>query len=209
MSGKPIDVAGLRALLAQAQGVGLSMPGEPAWHIEQDRKASARKYLADEAGTWLPGLLDELEALREAVARTDALHNALKVLTKACERADASEDLSYHVDGSMIDCANAALEMQHPVIWTDEQVEALKAFQECGHAHPFTCPNRGDDLHKAQAEEDCEEPGLLYPTVRGWACPACDYRQFWAHEFMFKGAPPHPLGDFRRARAAQEKSRVE
>lgn len=59
--------------------------------------------------------------------------------------------------------------------FTPEQVEALNAYQHAGRMHPFTC-----------AHEHPDERPVLVATIDGWQCPdtACDYRQFWAHDFM-------------------------
>lgn len=112
-----------------------------------------------------------------------ALRQALKNLLDACYQADGMEELPCCIDGSLLDEADAALELQHPVIWTDEQVAALVARQEDGTLHPYTCGGeRSDYAHTFHAGESGEEAGQLYPTTRGWRCPACDYRQFWSHE---------------------------
>lgn len=65
--------------------------------------------------------------------------------------------------------------------WTKEQVDALNRYQEKGMFHPFTCGsgNRTDEKH-------LDGEGILLATVNGWMCPYCDYKQDWAHEFMFK-----------------------
>ena len=55
--------------------------------------------------------------------------------------------------------------------FTEEQVEALNAYQEEGRFHPFTCGN--DSRHRN-----------LVATPEGWRCPDCDYTQNWAHGFM-------------------------
>lgn len=121
----------------------------------------------------------DTEALREA----EALRAALKNLLDACYQADNRENLSEEIDGSLLDEAAAALELQYPVIWTDDQVAMLRMRQADCSMHPYTCGgDRADPAHIFHAEEEGEEPGLLYPTVRGWKCPACDYRQFWSHE---------------------------
>lgn len=52
--------------------------------------------------------------------------------------------------------------------WTDEQVAALSAYQTSGGMHPYTCPHGG------------AHPPLI-PTVEGWRCAGCNYRQDWAH----------------------------
>jgi hypothetical protein len=67
--------------------------------------------------------------------------------------------------------------------WTDEQVAKLAEWQTCRWVHPFTC---GGD-HGTQKDR------VLTPTREGWVCRTCGYTQNWAHEFMFKGAPAHPL----------------
>lgn len=59
--------------------------------------------------------------------------------------------------------------------FTDEQVDALNAFQKACQFHPFTCP--GDHIV-------CEQHRELIATNDGWVCHCGDYRQSWAHEFM-------------------------
>jgi hypothetical protein len=74
--------------------------------------------------------------------------------------------------------------------WTPDQVEALNAFQHSQKVHPFTCGNdRGDAAHRAYAEAHGEDMGQLVAHEDGWHCPVCDYRQDWAHEFMFQPIP--------------------
>jgi hypothetical protein len=63
--------------------------------------------------------------------------------------------------------------------FTDEQVNALNAWQENDHVHPFTCARRGQPGHLTWK-------GLLVPTTAGWICPDCGYVQNWAHAFMAK-----------------------
>jgi len=55
--------------------------------------------------------------------------------------------------------------------FTTEQVKSLNDFQQSGYFHPFTCGN-----------ENCRAD--LIATEFGWVCPACEYTQKWAHEFM-------------------------
>jgi hypothetical protein len=71
--------------------------------------------------------------------------------------------------------------------WTMEQAAALMEWQLCNYVHPFTCPNRHD--HPILFGDK----GVLIPTVRGWVCQFCDYKQDWAHDFMFEPPPPNPL----------------
>lgn len=123
---------------------------------------------------------------------TQALRFALKALLDACYQADGNENLSEEIDGTLLDAAAAALELQYPIIWTDEQVEILKQRQANRRMHPYTCGgDRSDRAHQWHADESGEEAGLLYPTNRGWKCHACDYRQFWAHEIEAP-LPPSP-----------------
>lgn len=126
-----------------------------------------------------------------------AIEKAAQALLDRCLLADAHEDLSFWVDGSHLDALREALEWRHPEIWTQEQVDALTAFQY-GYGHAFTCGsgNRSDEAHTAYADEHGEDKGQLIATTRGWICPVCDYRQFWAHDFMFDGAMPSPLDWF-------------
>jgi hypothetical protein len=85
-------------------------------------------------------------------------------------------------------------EMSKPP-WTPREVTKLNEYQNSGYMHPFTCPNRGDG--HGQFNGDL---GALVATVRGWICPYCDYTQDWAHDFMFKGAPPNPFEVLREDR---------
>ena len=52
--------------------------------------------------------------------------------------------------------------------WTNEQVEALKKWQENDEMHPYTCR--------------CGES--LTPYNSGWKCDYChNYKQNWCHSF--------------------------
>lgn len=53
--------------------------------------------------------------------------------------------------------------------WTQDQVDSLNGFQECGYVHPFTCMTNSTPL---------------IATKYGWVCECCDWKQDWAHEFM-------------------------
>ena len=77
--------------------------------------------------------------------------------------------------------------------WTDGQVAGLNAWQACGWVHPFTCPGpRMNAAHRAYQAEHGGDFGQLTATPAGWICPVCSYKQMWAHDFMFNGAPPEP-----------------
>lgn len=65
--------------------------------------------------------------------------------------------------------------------WTDAQVKNLNDWQQCGHVHPFTCPNN----HEASR--------ILVASHDGWHCVACGYTQTWAHAMMTLGPPPSPF----------------
>lgn len=65
--------------------------------------------------------------------------------------------------------------------------------------HPFTCPNRGDLAHNIKSI-GARDHGMLIATKEGWRCPACDYRQDWAHGFMLR-----PLPEDDALRAAKRK----
>lgn len=70
--------------------------------------------------------------------------------------------------------------------WTQEQAAALVRWQKSNYVHPFTCPNRGDGNHSTTVHSrEGGDLGELVPTKDGWFCPSCDYRQDWAHDFMF------------------------
>ena len=64
--------------------------------------------------------------------------------------------------------------------FTPDEVVNLNDYQRNSMFHPFTCPNRGNDDHREMGGD----LGTLFPTVRGWICPFCDYTQDWAHQFM-------------------------
>lgn len=70
--------------------------------------------------------------------------------------------------------------------FTPEQVVALNHYQRHGLLHPFTCGgDREDVAHKRYAREHGDsDTGLLVAATAGWHCPACAYRQNWAHAFM-------------------------
>jgi len=53
----------LEALAAKARKVGLSIPGEPAWPIEQDRKNWAIRSLSAKLHDNLPSILAALRAM--------------------------------------------------------------------------------------------------------------------------------------------------
>lgn len=78
--------------------------------------------------------------------------------------------------------------------FTLEQVVALNRWQIRGNVHPFTCPTRAADGTAVD----------LVAEAEGWRCPACDYRQNWAHDFMVPPVtPPHrrlgrPKNDYER-----------
>lgn len=65
------------------------------------------------------------------------------------------------------------------ILWSEEEVKSLNAWQKCGHiVHPsFTCSN--PDHH-----DDKIENRILVATNQGWVCPGCSYTQNWAHDFM-------------------------
>lgn len=63
--------------------------------------------------------------------------------------------------------------------WTEEQVAALNQWQKNGRFHPFTCPGN---------KADCRDRRELVATRDGWICQCGEYRQGWAHDFMFGGA---------------------
>jgi len=61
--------------------------------------------------------------------------------------------------------------------WSDEQVYALNRWQGCDWVHEFTCP----------------AGHMLAALHSGWVCPDCNYRQTWAHDYMYNPLPPDPL----------------
>jgi hypothetical protein len=79
----------------------------------------------------------------------------------------------------------------HPIFKEDE-ILSLNEYQTKGRFHPFTCGTK--EKHKKGDGEN------LVASKTGWSCPHCDYRQFWAHEFMkdwsWKPAGDDPFGMF-------------
>jgi hypothetical protein len=72
--------------------------------------------------------------------------------------------------------------------WSVEQVVALNQWQERGDVHPFTCGAGDSGTHP-----------VLVAHHDGWHCPACIYRQNWAHDFMALSSPsPAPPPDKER-----------
>lgn len=63
---QPVDIEALRALMEREKDARhcLSLPGDPAYPIEQARKTSTKNALREAAVNALPSLLTELEALR-------------------------------------------------------------------------------------------------------------------------------------------------
>ena len=61
-------------------------------------------------------------------------------------------------------------------IWTQQQVADLFDRQMADNSHPYTCGNRRN--HPVVMGDK----GVLIPTIYGWICPFCDYRQNWSHE---------------------------
>jgi rubredoxin len=57
--------------------------------------------------------------------------------------------------------------------WTDEQIELLNGYQNCGRLHPYTCTGGFRD-------SDCPGDTNLVATRDGWKCPVCGRLQPWA-----------------------------
>lgn len=91
-----------------------------------------------------------------------------------------------NVLGSMFDDMDAIVPSAQspetaPVqVFSPDDVVKLGKRQMDGKYHPYTCANRGDGKH-GSAYGDL---GALIPTVNGWICPFCDYKQGWAHEVV-------------------------
>lgn len=58
--------------------------------------------------------------------------------------------------------------------FTPDEVASLNGYQNWGRMHPFTCGGGGGP---------CSGTSLI-ATAAGWRCPACDYTQDWAHNWM-------------------------
>lgn len=66
--------------------------------------------------------------------------------------------------------------------FTEDEVEALRFWQDSQLTPEFTCRNRHDEHHT-------EYRGNLRPTVNGWICLACDFTQDWAYASMIDRDP--------------------
>lgn len=53
----------------------------------------------------------------------------------------------------------------------EETINKLNIWQNRIDVHPLTCGN-----------ENCR--AVLVATTKRWICPACNYTQNWAHDFM-------------------------
>jgi hypothetical protein len=85
--------------------------------------------------------------------------------------------------------------------WSNEQVANMNEFQTNGRLHPFTCPNRGDGKHP----ERNGDHGTLRATNECLVCDDCEYKQYWAHDFMVEIQPgqyPLPNPEYEAKRAA-------
>jgi len=60
-------------------------------------------------------------------------------------------------------------------IFSEEEVEKLKLWQEDIHVHPYTCPGNNNCVDRK-----------LIPTINGWICSCREYKQDWAHDFSKK-----------------------
>lgn len=79
------------------------------------------------------------------------------------------------------------------VPWSQVEVDALNAWQNCDMVHAYTCGgNRMDAAHRKYQSEHGGDFGQLVATTDGWMCPACDYRQNWAHGFSAQPLPAPP-----------------
>lgn len=63
--------------------------------------------------------------------------------------------------------------------WTNDLVVVLNGYQNNGGYHPYTCPNRNNEIHENHALANGSYLGLLEATPQGWLCPVCKYTQDW------------------------------
>lgn len=52
--------------------------------------------------------------------------------------------------------------------WDNDPISGLPVY-----FHPYTCGNRNDGNHR----DFGGDTGMLIPTIHGWICPCCDYKQ--------------------------------
>lgn len=89
----------LRNQLNAANRRGLSIPGDPAWAIEQCNRAHARTRLNEKIDEWLPELLAEIASLRaERDAQADTIATLQAKLDKAVEGLERIVKRSDHID---------------------------------------------------------------------------------------------------------------
>lgn len=67
--------------------------------------------------------------------------------------------------------------MSEDKIFTSDQIESFNAYQQSGVFHPFTCGTK--EKHSSPADDE-----VLVANEDNLSCPSCDFRQFWAHDWM-------------------------
>lgn len=70
--------------------------------------------------------------------------------------------------------------------WTEDQVKLLERWQNVGFVHEYSCI------------KNTKRCGKLIPTVSGWICPYCDYRQNWFMDFPPEILDKDPFDGFRK-----------
>jgi hypothetical protein len=78
------------------------------------------------------------------------------------------------------------------IIWTQEQVDKLNAYQNDNIVHPCTCNANSSNCFRKKAYElrekgqhveyNNENEGVLIATTQGWVCSCGNYKQTWKHE---------------------------
>lgn len=64
--------------------------------------------------------------------------------------------------------------------WDRKTVRMLNERQENSEFHPYTCPNRSNEVHRNFAIAlKHHDTGILIATPGGWICGACGYYQDW------------------------------
>lgn len=69
-----------------------------------------------------------------------------------------------------------------------EQIEKIKAFQNCGWLHPLTCCGEGECLRN-------NNDGILIPDEEGLTCPCGEYGQNYVPAFVLSDLPEEPFKD--------------
>ncbi len=174
----------LKAVLVTAQQTGLSLPGEPAWSIEQGEIQGAKNWLAHYEN-YLPTLLESLSLKDKRIADLEAgLSAAIGYMMNAridLETGATKKTAITTIQGG-IDRARALLSNQEQIA---ENVNCSAAMKElCEAAEPFA-----EVAEKDIGSDEHDDDRFVQPT-------------------KYNHAPRLAVGHFRRLRSALDNARV-